>query len=68
VSVPTTRATEVNAMLAAAAFPTFAAWLYFVALAEQPSVVQQTAYVLAIVGRESAIIASLTAFPGEEPP
>jgi uncharacterized protein len=36
---------ESCALLATAVFPTLAAWLYFVALKEQPTALQQTAYV-----------------------
>jgi uncharacterized protein len=43
-AMPNSRRADAVAMLAAALFPMFAAWLYFVALAGSPSAIQQTAY------------------------
>ncbi|HEX2974056.1 MAG TPA: hypothetical protein VHP11_17115 [Tepidisphaeraceae bacterium] len=44
VATKTSPRAEAGAMLAAAVFPTLAAWLYFMALTNWPTTVQQTAY------------------------
>jgi uncharacterized protein len=43
-AIATSRRADASAMLAAAVFPSLAAWLYFVALTQQPTAVQQINY------------------------